>query len=127
MKYSQTEKFEIIRLVEQSDLGVHRTLSQIGISKSSFYQWYRRYLEDGYDGLCPKSKRPNQFWNRIPDPERKKVVDYALDHTWLSCREVAVEFTDKQGYFILRIQCIPHSEGCRAHYLSGICHPDRCR
>jgi putative transposase len=38
MKYSQAEKFEIIRLVEQSDLGVNRTLKQIGISKSSFYK-----------------------------------------------------------------------------------------
>lgn len=100
MKYSQAEKFEIIRLVEQSDLGVRRTLDQIDISKSSFYEWYRRYLEDGYDGLATKSNRPNQFWNRIPDQERKKVVDYALDHTWLSCREVAVEFTDKHRYFI---------------------------
>ena len=100
MKYSQAVKFEIIRLVEQSELGVNRTLKQIGISKSSFYEWYRRYLEGGYDGLSLKSKRPNQFWNRIPDSERKKIVDYALDHTWLSCREVAVEFIDKHGYFI---------------------------
>jgi putative transposase len=100
MKYSQAEKFEIIRLVEHSDLGVRRTLEHIGICKSSFYEWYHRYLEDGYDGLSSKSKRPNQFWNRIPDQERKKVVDYALDHTWLSCREVAVEFTDKHRYFI---------------------------
>ena len=30
MKYSQAEKFEIIRMVEQSDLGVRRTLKQIG-------------------------------------------------------------------------------------------------
>ena len=61
MKYSRAEKFEIIRLVEQSDLGVRRTLDQIGVSKSSFYEWYRRYLENGYDGLSTRSKRPNQF------------------------------------------------------------------
>jgi transposase-like protein len=41
MRYSQAEKFEIIRLVEQSEFGVNRTLNQIGITKSSFYEWYR--------------------------------------------------------------------------------------
>lgn len=100
MKYSQAEKFEIIRMVEQSDLGVRRTLKQIGVSKSSFYEWYRRYLEDGYDGLCTRSRQPRQFWNRIPDEERKRIVDYALDHTWLSCREIAIDITDKKHYFV---------------------------
>lgn len=61
MNYSQEEKYEITRLVVRSDLGVRRTLNQIGISKSSFYEWYSRYLENGYAGLATKSKRPNQF------------------------------------------------------------------
>lgn len=51
MKYNAAEKYEIIRMVEQSDIGVRRTLRQIGVSKSSFYEWYRRYLEDGIEGL----------------------------------------------------------------------------
>jgi putative transposase len=100
MKYNQAEKIEIIKLVEQSDLGIRRTLVQMGISKSSFYEWYRRYLEDEYDGLCLKSKCPNQFLNCVPDRECKKVLNYALDRTWLSCREVAVEFTNKYGIIV---------------------------
>lgn len=100
MKYSQAEKYEIIRMVEQSNLGVRRTLKQIGVSKSSFYDWYRRYLDDGYDGLEIQSKQPRQFWNRIPDQERGKIVDYALEHTWLSCREIAINITDNEHYFI---------------------------
>jgi putative transposase len=51
MKYSPDEKYEIIRMVEQSDLGVERTLKKIGIPKSSFYLWYHQYLEHGIDGL----------------------------------------------------------------------------
>jgi putative transposase len=47
MKYSPDEKYEIIRMVEQSDLGVKRTLKKIGIPKSSFYLWYHQYLEHG--------------------------------------------------------------------------------
>lgn len=37
MHYSQTEKYEIIRLVEQSDLGVIRTLRQLKVNKTTFY------------------------------------------------------------------------------------------
>ncbi len=51
MHYSQREKYEIIRLVEQSDLGVIRTLKQIKVNKTTFYKWYNAYLNDGYDGL----------------------------------------------------------------------------
>ena len=43
MRYSQSEKMEIIRLVEQSALGVKRTLAEFGLSRSAFYRWYCRY------------------------------------------------------------------------------------
>ena len=51
MHYSQREKYEIIRLVEQSDLGVIRTLKQLKVNKTTFYNWYKAYLENGYDGV----------------------------------------------------------------------------
>ena len=50
MRRSASEKFEIIRLVENSDLGVKRTLEELGINRSTFYEWYRNYLEYGFDG-----------------------------------------------------------------------------
>jgi putative transposase len=40
MKYSASEKLEIIRLVEQSHLPVHRTLEKLGASRATFYRWY---------------------------------------------------------------------------------------
>ena len=45
MHYSQGEKYEIIRLVEQSDLGVIRTLRQLKVGKTAFYNWYNSYLK----------------------------------------------------------------------------------
>jgi putative transposase len=100
MKYSQSEKMEIIRMVEGSDLSVRRTLRQIGVSRSSFYSWYRRYLEDGYDGLAPRHKRLNQTWNRIPEWERDRVVAVAREYPERSCREIACLVTDRFGYYI---------------------------
>jgi putative transposase len=36
MRYSASEKFEIIELVEQSSLSIRRTLAPIGIPRSTF-------------------------------------------------------------------------------------------
>ena len=47
MRRSFNEKREIIRIVEQSELSVNRTLDELGIKRSTFYEWYKRYLERG--------------------------------------------------------------------------------
>jgi putative transposase len=100
MRRSTSEKIEIIRIVEESELGVNRTLSELGISKSTFYGWYNRYLEYGYEGLKPKPPNRKHFWNKIPDKERQKVIEHALDRPELSPRELAWDITDKKGWFI---------------------------
>src|ERR1700731_4310178 len=43
MRYSPSDKTEIIRLVEQSPLAAQRTLEKLGMPRSSFYRWYDRY------------------------------------------------------------------------------------
>ena len=39
MRYSASEKAEIIRLVAQSALPVKRTLEKLGIPRATFYRW----------------------------------------------------------------------------------------
>jgi putative transposase len=48
------EKAEVIRLVEGSELSVRRTLAELGVHRSTFYAWYRRYAEAGEAGLVVK-------------------------------------------------------------------------
>jgi transposase len=100
MRRSASEKGEIIRLVEGSELGVRRTLRELGIPHSTFYEWYKRYKDEGPDGLKPKSSRRNKFWNKIPPKERARVIETALDKDELSPRELAFHITDSQGWFI---------------------------
>ena len=59
MRYSQSEKMEVIKLVEESALSVRRTLRELEINRSTFYAWYRRYAEDGYDGLTDRKPSPH--------------------------------------------------------------------
>src|SRR4249920_1862185 len=100
MRYSASEKLEIIRLVEQSHLPVRRTLGQIGIPRSTFYRWYDQYQTGGPEALDDHSPRPDRVWNRIPDDVRSRVVTLALDEPELSPRELAVRFTDAERYFV---------------------------
>ena len=100
MKYSQSEKMEIIRMVEESSLSVRKTLDKIGIHRSTFYSWYARYAEYGYDGLAARHKSPKQIWNTIPEWERDRVVEAAREYPERSCREIACLMTDRYGYFI---------------------------
>jgi putative transposase len=100
MRYAQSEKMEIIRLVEDSYLPVKRTLEELDIPRSTFYDWYSRYRVNGYEGLRDRSSNPGRFWNRIPDTERKRVVGIALKYPEKSPRELAWHITDTQGYFI---------------------------
>ena len=58
MRYSGSEKLEIIKLVEQSTLSVCRTLASIGIPRSTFYDWYSRYQDGGIEALEDGRPRP---------------------------------------------------------------------
>jgi transposase len=100
MRFNQSEKMEIIRLVEGSELGVIRTLKELGINKSTFYRWYAKYDKYGYDGLAPLNPNRKHFWNQIPPDERQKVVEIALELPELSPRELAHHITDNEGWFI---------------------------
>mgnify|MGYP001811874394 FL=1 len=100
MRYPASEKLEIIRLVEGSHLPTKRTLDKLGIPRTTFYRWYDRYLSGGPEALEDRSPKPSRVWNRIPDPVREKVKDLALKESDLSPRELAVQFTDTEKYFV---------------------------
>lgn len=100
MHYSPSEKFEIIRIVEQSQLGVNRTLKELKINKTTFYNWYNSYLENGYDGLVRKPSKRKGAWNRIQDADRDKIVEIALEKPELSSRELAWHITDTYRYYV---------------------------
>ena len=100
MRYPASEKLEIIRLVEESHLSARLTLAKLGIPRTTFYRWYDRYLQRGEAGLQDQSPKPKHVWNRVPDEVKRKVVDFALQETELSPRELAVTFTDQERYFV---------------------------
>lgn len=100
MRYSASEKHEILQLVEHSHLSVRQTLRKLGISKSTYYNWLKRYYEQGVEGLEDKKPTALSSWNRIPDQHRDALVELALEETTFSPRELAVRYTDENRYFL---------------------------
>jgi len=100
VRRTASEKMEIIRLVEGTDLPVRATLRQMGVPRSTFYGWVQRYEEFGFDGLHDKTPAPRPRWNKIPQAVNDDVLDMALARTDLSPRELACSYTDEKRYFV---------------------------
>jgi len=100
VRRTASEKMEILRLVEASDLPLRATLRQLGIARSTFYGWYQRYAARGFDGLHDKKPTRRPRWNAIPEKVQKQVLDLALERTDLSPRELACRYTDEKRYFV---------------------------
>ena len=65
MRYSASDKTEIIRLVEQSPLPARRTLDKLGAPRSSFYRWYDRN-QRGVEALADRPSRPRSGLEPYP-------------------------------------------------------------
>ncbi len=100
MRYPTSEKLKIIKLVEGSYLPAKQTLDKLGVPRRTFYRWYDPYLTDGEDGLVDRASHPGRVWNKIAETVRSDLLDLALECPELSPRELAVRFTDTQGYFV---------------------------
>jgi len=100
MRSPAAEKLEIIRLVERSHLPAKQTLDKLGIARTTFYRWYAQYRTGGEASLQDNAPLPGRVWNRIPDDIRQRLLALALDRPELSPRELAITFTDTEGYFV---------------------------
>jgi len=100
VRYSASEKYEIIKTVEQSSLPIKQTLKRLDIRRSTFYVWLKRFQEDGIDGLADRKPKPQCVWNKLPEPEQQAIVALALDRPELSPRELAVTYTDEHARYV---------------------------
>src|SRR5271169_407507 len=120
MRYSRSDKTEMIRLVEQSHLPARQTLERLGVPRSSFYRWHDRYQHGGPEALADRPSGPDRVWNCIPEDIRSQIVALALETPELSPRELAVRFTDEKKYFVSEASC-PSSDNLRLirHFEKG--------
>jgi len=88
---SNTEKADILRMVEPMSRRKRQALSILGIPKSSYYRWRRGQTSSG------NRERP---WNRITPDEEDKILAAAMESPELSSRQLATWITDNAGFAV---------------------------
>ena len=79
MKYSDSEKYGIIGLVELFSLFVRQTLRRLDIHRFTFYNWLHRLQDNGIYGLEDRKPTPTLVWNQILLQHRDAIIELALD------------------------------------------------
>jgi putative transposase len=93
-------KREVIELVRKSPWPKRRTLAELGISRSTYYRWQRRYFEQGESGLLDRQPQPGRVWNRLRPEEERRIVTEGLRQPDWSSRELACWLTDHGGFSV---------------------------
>jgi putative transposase len=97
---SADKKRELIELVRRSPQPKRTTITELGLSRSTFYRWQRRYREQGEAGLVDRKPEPGAVWNRLRPAEKTTILESALQYPDLSPRELACHITDHAGFTV---------------------------
>ena len=82
-------KWEVIDLVRRSPLSKARTLEELGIPRSTYFRWQRRYRQQGEVGLVDRRPQPGRVWNRLTPQEEEAILREGLRQPESSSRELA--------------------------------------
>ena len=89
-----------MELVRRSPLPKRCTLKELGVPKSTYYRWQRRYREEGEVGLLDGKPAPGTVWNRLRPEEERVILTEALQEPDRSPRELACWCTDQAGFSV---------------------------
>lgn len=70
---SADKKRELIELVRRSPQPKRMTIAELGLSRSTFYRWQRRYRDQGQAGLADRKPNPSTVWNRLRPAEKTAI------------------------------------------------------
>lgn len=93
-------KLEVLRAVQGSALSVKKVLSQLGIPRSTYYNWRKNFRYRGRPGLHDRSPARSRTWNQILPEERDKVLEIALLFPEGSPREISCHITDNEDFTV---------------------------
>ena len=68
---SAEKKREMIELVRRSPQPKRATIAELGMARSTFYRWQRRYRDQGEAGLLDRKPEPGRGVEPACDPRSK--------------------------------------------------------
>jgi len=88
-----------IQHYEQVTKKVAPTCRYFGISRTTFYMWYHRYLSLGLEGLKSKSSRPHKIQRWLPKDIRDTIIELRLKRHYGPAR-MSWYIRQKYGWFV---------------------------
>lgn len=88
-----------IETYQQITHSVTPTCRYFGISRSTFYVWYHRYMAFGVEGLKDRSTRPHRISNMIPSDIVEKVIELRL-HRKYGPKRMSYHLKQKHNWYI---------------------------
>lgn len=99
---SLDERASLIALVRSSPLPRKQVLAQLGLPRSTFYEWLRR----GEDARgAPQRAAPRPPWNRLRPEEEEAILAVARASPELSPRQLAFRITDAAAFSVSESSC----------------------
>lgn len=98
------EKAALIALVRASPLTRKQVLAQVGLPKSTYYDWCRR-PKDSASWLADRPSGQRTPWNKIRPEEEQAILALARASPELSPREVALRITDASAFSVSESTC----------------------
>jgi len=95
------EKASLIALVRSSPLPRKQVLAQLGLAKSTYYDWLGRRE----DVVYPVPQSPRRSWNRLRPEEEQAVLSLARASPELSPRQLALRLTDTGAFSVSESTC----------------------
>lgn len=93
LKVVSMQELRLVVLLEPERTGVSvaEVCRRHGISRASFYRYRRRYLDEGVDGLSPRSRRPRSSPGQIDSSLELEIVTMRKRHPRWGARRIHAE------------------------------------
>ena len=102
---SRYEKMDAISLVEGSELSVSSTLNKLGLPRTTFYRWRKKFRTMGISGLKDNKPKPRRPWNKLLPQQEDKILETATDVLCLDWppRQISWYICDNEGFSVSEI------------------------
>src|SRR5260370_23204465 len=100
----------MIELVRRSPQPKRATIAELGMARSTFYRWQRRYHDQGEAGLLDRKPEAGAVWNRLRPEEQAGGLERALQQPDLSPRGVAFHVTAHARFTVSCAHGLPGPE-----------------
>jgi len=97
---SKHQKLEAISLIESSGTSVCSALKRLGIARSTYYRWRRKFRTMGLQGLHDNKPHRLLTWNQLLPAQNETILEVATFNPDCSGREISLYITDHKGFSV---------------------------